>query len=70
MLLDLRMPGMDGSEVRRHFAADPVLASIPIVVMSADHDIRTRASGMDVQGFVAKPFDLDEVERVVQGILS
>jgi CheY-like chemotaxis protein/two-component sensor histidine kinase len=66
VLLDLRMPGMDGWEVRRRFAEDPALARIPIVLVSADRDARARAAGMDVQGFVAKPFDVDELERVVR----
>lgn len=70
MLLDLRMPGMDGWEVRRRLASDPSLSGIPVVLVSADRDARIRAAGMGVQGFVAKPFDLEEIERVLRTVLA
>lgn len=43
---------------------------MPIVLVSADRDARLRAAGMNVQGFVAKPFDLEEIERVLANPLG
>ena len=36
VLVDSTMPGMSGADVVAAFAADPVTASVPVVVMSAD----------------------------------
>ena len=35
IILDLRMPGMDGHEFRAHQMADPILAKIPVIVFTA-----------------------------------
>jgi CheY-like chemotaxis protein len=68
ILLDLMMPVMNGWELRRALRADPRLAEIPVVVLSA----RAGASGgplPDADAFLAKPFDatrlLDTVSRLV-----
>jgi CheY-like chemotaxis protein len=70
ILLDIMMPGMDGVEVCRRLRANPRTASIPVIAMSASHRLRERASEMDVNGLLAKPFDLDEllanIERLVK----
>ncbi len=39
ILLDMRMPVMDGRTFRRHQQGDPQWRTIPVVVMSADHDV-------------------------------
>ncbi len=38
ILLDLRMPGMDGREFRERTVADPDLHDIPVVILSGDHE--------------------------------
>lgn len=40
ILLDLHMPAMDGAEVSRRLRADPATAHIPIIVMSAGHQLK------------------------------
>lgn len=39
IVLDIRMPGMDGTSVRAALAADPALAGIPVVVFTADPEV-------------------------------
>ena len=39
IILDIRMPGMDGVAVRAALAADPTLAGIPVIVFTADPDV-------------------------------
>ncbi len=58
VLLDRRMPDMDGQEMARRLRADPATAAIPLVLMTAD------ARGRDelvytVDGWLPKPFHLD-----------
>jgi CheY-like chemotaxis protein len=70
ILLDIMMPGMDGVEVCRRLRANPQTAHIPVIAMSASARLSERATEMDVDGLLAKPFDLNEllanVERLVR----
>jgi CheY-like chemotaxis protein len=60
MLLDLQMPVLDGWAVLEERMRDPLLARIPVVVLSASGP---RPPGVD--GFLTKPFDLDVLTRTV-----
>ena len=74
ILMDIQMPRMDGYETAREIRslADPDLAGIPIVALTAnafEEDKKEAfASGMD--GHIAKPFDLDKVNAVLEEILG
>jgi two-component system, cell cycle response regulator DivK len=61
ILMDLSLPRMDGWEATRRLKADPRLASIPVIVLSAHamrgDEERARASGCD--DFLTKPIDED-----------
>lgn len=39
ILLDLRMPGMDGRQVLREQRARPALATIPVALLSSERDL-------------------------------
>jgi CheY-like chemotaxis protein len=65
VLLDLRMPVLDGFEACRRLKADPATRAIPVVAVSADGN-RAAALAGGCDDFVAKPFDLDAIERVVR----
>jgi putative two-component system response regulator len=63
ILLDIRMPGMDGYEVCRQLKADPKTNEIPVIFISAlseteDKLAAFRAGGID---YVTKPFQSEEV---------
>jgi CheY-like chemotaxis protein len=73
VILDIMMPKMDGLEVCRRMRADPKLAKIPIILLSAraqDMDIR---EGIEIgaSAYLTKPFDpvelIDIVARLVAG---
>jgi two-component system cell cycle response regulator DivK len=60
ILMDLRMPGLDGWEATRQLKADPATAKVPVVAVTA-HALRpevesARDAGCDA--VVAKPFDI------------
>lgn len=68
VLLDLLMPVMDGAkflvDLRAH--ADPVLARIPVVLMTADPgEVAERIGGAHPDLVLAKPFGLKDLRRVV-----
>ncbi|WP_437490220.1 response regulator [Sorangium sp. So ce1014] len=65
VLLDLMMPVMDGFQFRAEQKSDPMLASMPIVVMTARGG--TDRAGIDADAVISKPFDvlklMDTIER-------
>src|SRR5690606_36155260 len=59
VLLDLRMPHMDGFEVLRRLRADPVTRTVPVLVMVSDHaapDVE-RCSALGADGYLVKPLE-------------
>jgi CheY-like chemotaxis protein len=60
ILLDLMMPVMNGYEFRKEQRADPALATIPVVVISA-HE----RSGVDADVFLPKPVALRRLLAVI-----
>ena len=57
ILLDLSMPIMDGVEFRVRQLADPALSEIPVVLVSADAELREKALALRVAGALRKPVD-------------
>jgi CheY-like chemotaxis protein len=72
LLLDLEMPLLDGFEVCRTLRADPRLAAIPIIVMTA-HSERGRIQAELAQGatdYLAKPFKVSDLRHRVRTLLA
>ncbi|MRV70150.1 EAL domain-containing protein [Duganella sp. FT92W] len=63
ILLDVRMPGMDGYEVCRRLKAMPGLLDVPVIFLSAQHDTDDKLRGFALGGvdFIAKPFQAEEI---------
>lgn len=66
VVLDLMMPVMDGWEFRRAMEKDPKLSGIPVVLLSADNALAQKACAMHVQGYLTKPFELDQLLTTVE----
>jgi CheY-like chemotaxis protein len=66
ILLDLMMPVMDGWQFRDVLEHDPKLASIPVIVISADHGLEEKVGEMRVEGYLAKPFELDRLLATIE----
>lgn len=64
VLLDLRMPVMDGVELCRRLALDPELAP-PTVVMTAEHDTRRVERFPWVTTVLYKPLDLARLDSLI-----
>jgi CheY-like chemotaxis protein len=68
VLLDIKMPNIDGLEFLRYVRADPLLADIPVVAITATGPVDiVRAKAMDAgcADFLAKPFALADLLSVV-----
>jgi len=63
ILLDIRMPKMDGFEVCRQLKADKSTRDIPIIFVSAQHDIQDKLEAFQAGGvdYITKPFHIEEV---------
>jgi CheY-like chemotaxis protein len=72
VLLDVRMPNVDGLEVCRRIKTDPVLKDTPVVMVSAlampDDRRAGRAAGADL--YVTKPFSPQQLVEIVSRFLS
>ncbi|NJN19708.1 MAG: response regulator [Oscillochloris sp.] len=66
ILLDLMMPIMNGWDFRALQLQDPALATIPVVVLSADRDIRLKAASISAHDYLAKPVDLNVLVEAVR----
>jgi signal transduction histidine kinase len=70
ILLDVMMPEMDGFETCRQFKANPALARIPIVFVTALSDMGSEAHGLALgaEDYITKPVNID-IARQRIGIL-
>jgi CheY-like chemotaxis protein len=66
ILLDLKMPRFSGSEFRRAQLGDPVVASVPVAVMSGAADLQQRAEALGAVATLQKPIDFDTLLDVVR----
>jgi CheY-like chemotaxis protein len=68
VLLDLKMPKVDGLEVLRTVKADPALRTIPVVVLtsSAEESDLVRSYDLGVNAYVVKPVVFAEFVNAVK----
>jgi CheY-like chemotaxis protein len=72
ILLDLKMPKVNGQEVLLNIKNDPNLSSIPVIVLSssdAPSDI-SESYLNKANCYITKPFDVDEFFKTIQAIES
>ena len=70
ILLDLMMPVMDGYEFARRMKQQSNPASdVPILVLSADRNVSSKAREIGAAGFLAKPFELGDLLGMVKKTL-
>jgi two-component system, response regulator len=68
ILLDLKLPLVDGIEVLRRVKTDPRTRNIPIVIMTSSQEERDLASSYALGGnsYIVKPVDFDKFTEVVR----
>ncbi|MGE0713346.1 MAG: sensor histidine kinase [Planctomycetota bacterium] len=68
IVLDLRLPLLDGWELRVQLRADPALAAIPVIAISAD--LSPKAQAVHAERFLQKPFSGDALLAAVREVLT
>jgi CheY-like chemotaxis protein len=68
ILLDLKMPVMSGWEFREEQNRDPVLADIPVFVLSGGSELDEIVVSLGAAGYFSKPVDPDEMLAKIQAL--
>jgi len=68
VLLDLKMPKVDGMEVLKQIKNDPRTRTIPVVLMTSSKEERDMVSGynLGVNSYLQKPVDFDQFRKMVK----
>lgn len=71
ILLDVKMPGMDGFEVCRRLRSDRELMVIPVIFTTSQDTLSDKLEGFDAgaDDYVIKPFDLTELQLRIRAVL-
>lgn len=73
VLLDLALPGMSGAELAELLRGEPATAGVPVVAMTATHQLsalRTRARRAGCIAIVDKPFLIRELVRTLRTAMA
>lgn len=62
ILLDLRMPVMDGLTALKHLKSDPEHSDIPVIVVTVNAEEKNKALSEGANDFLAKPIDPEELK--------
>lgn len=69
---DLMMPGMDGIELCRRLKSDAATAPIPILILTAKHEVAAKIEGLTLgaDDYMTKPFNIDELRLRLKKLLD
>ncbi len=70
VILDLMMPDMDGWSFRAAQQRRSDVAAVPVIVLSAARHLAEHARALAATAVFAKPFELDDLLRVVQQVVA
>lgn len=72
IISDIAMPEMDGFELLEYVRGHSQLVELPFIFLSAfnNNDLKQKAEELGVDGYVIKPFQLTELNRIIENTLS
>jgi CheY-like chemotaxis protein len=70
VLLDIRMPKVDGIEVLRRLKSDPALAKLPVIMLTTTDDTReiNRCYDLGCNGYIQKPVDYEKFADAIRNL--
>jgi len=70
ILLDLRMPLLDGEAFLRGIRGLPASREVPVVLISAKEELREIASRYGAAGYLSKPFEAPQLLSLLERVLT
>ncbi len=70
IVLDLMMPVMDGATFCAEQRSTSDTAQIPVIILSAAHEVQARAASLDPAAIFTKPFDLGDLLDAIASVLD
>jgi len=72
VILDIRLPDIDGYEVARRLRADRKTSTVPIIFLTEKRDRADRLQGLEIgaDDYVTKPFDIQELRLRVRNAIQ
>lgn len=70
ILMDNWIPDTGGIVATQALKNDASLKHIPVVYFSANSDIQILAGKAGAEAYIAKPFDLEDMERIISGVIT
>jgi two-component system response regulator len=70
VLLDLKLPKVDGMEVLKQVKSDPRTRTIPVVIMTSSKEERDLVAGYNLgaNSYIQKPVDFDQFRETVKSV--
>src|SRR6266516_3136966 len=68
VLLDLKLPNLDGRDVLMRIREEPRWQALPVVVLTASDAEHEQLAALAADGFLTKPVDFVRLEAVIRGI--
>ncbi|PYX91753.1 MAG: two-component system response regulator [Acidobacteria bacterium] len=70
ILLDLKLPKVDGMEVLRRLKADPRTRTIPVVILTSSKEERDLVNGYNLgaNSYIQKPVDFEQFRNTVKNV--
>ncbi len=66
LLLDIWMSGADGREICRKLKKNAKTRNVPVILVSANKDTGKHAMEAGADGFLSKPFEIEELLKIVR----
>jgi DNA-binding response OmpR family regulator len=70
ILMDNWIPDMGGMMATQVLKGNNKLKNTPVIYFSANNDIHTLAQNAGADGYLAKPFDIDELSRIINKVVA
>ena len=68
VLLDIKMDGINGADICQAIKLSPPIAAIPVVIYSANENIRDLTVNCGADSFLSKPFTTEKLQAVLKEI--
>lgn len=70
ILLDISMNGTDGGAICKELKTDAATQSIPVMMFSANPNISEIADSCGAEGYISKPFNMEDMRKKIRYVIE